>query len=110
MSYAINFCSRCGCTPAMYLEHGCTATPCPMKAPQPEAVAHPDTERLFYVCDGFDGFDDLDFHEEAANQAWGKEPTKEHYLAAYRKIVDAMILRKKGEIPSPMNRDATPTA
>lgn len=28
--FKMNFCSRCGCTPEIYLSTGCTAEPCPM--------------------------------------------------------------------------------
>ena len=51
---------------------------------------HADTERFRYVCQQFDGLGDRDFHEEAAKLAGGEEPTKEHYLFAYRAIVDTI--------------------
>ena len=55
---------------------------------------HPDTERLRYVCEGFDGMGDMDFHEKAAWFAGGEaEPTKEHYLTAYRHVIDNVKLR-----------------
>ena len=60
---------------------------------------HPDTERFFYVCEGFDGFEDRDFHEEACKLAGGEEPQRDHYLLAYRAIVDTV--RVKVEVPKP---------
>lgn len=50
---------------------------------------HPDTERLRYVCNGFDGLGDMDFHERASWFAGGQaEPTDENYLQAYRHVID----------------------
>jgi len=58
----------------------------------PVRSEHPDTKRFYYVCDQFDGFGDRDFHTEACKLAGGEEPTREHYLLAYRVVVDNVSL------------------
>lgn len=65
----------------------------------PVHTEHRDTERMRWICDGFDGFGDLDFHAEACKLAGGDEPRKEHYLMAYRAIIDSAMARIERCVP-----------
>lgn len=53
-----------------------------------------DTERLFHVCEHFDGLGDGDFHERAsivAERNGREEPARADYLTAYREVVDEVM-------------------